>query len=77
MNVDTWLNQLPPALHKQQALLRRLLAAVEADARWQWLQLACSVAEGRGDSWSDLDMGLGIDEDAWPQALKQFSDSLW
>ncbi|MCW2752122.1 MAG: hypothetical protein JWR83_3232, partial [Aeromicrobium sp.] len=40
------------------ALLRGLLAAVESDSRWEWMELGCSVAAGRGDEHSDLDLGL-------------------
>lgn len=43
----------------QRSLLHRLLDAVEADGRWEWLELSCSVAVGRGDALSDLDLGLG------------------
>src|SRR4051812_12495828 len=39
-------------------LLGGLLSAVEADQRFEWLELGCSVANGRGDELSDLDLGL-------------------
>jgi len=48
----------PPAA-EQRSLLHRLVDAVEADQRWEWLELSCSVAAGRGDALSDLDVGLG------------------
>ena len=32
---------------------------MEADECWEWLELSCSVAVGRGDALSDLDLGLG------------------
>lgn len=54
-----WISGLGPELAVQARLLERLLGAVEADQRWEWLELGCSVAEGRGDAWSDLDVGLG------------------
>lgn len=40
-------------------VLERLVAGVEGDERWRWLELGCSVADGRGDEWSDLDVGVG------------------
>ncbi|GIH16949.1 hypothetical protein [Rugosimonospora africana] len=62
-----WIHGLGPELAVQARLLDRLLTAVEADARWEWLELGCSVAEGRGDELSDLDVGLGhIGDDSPP-----------
>jgi hypothetical protein len=55
---------LPDRLRVQKRLLEGLLAAVEGDERWEWLELGCSVAAGRGDELSDLDMGLGYTDDA-------------
>ncbi|GAA0955748.1 hypothetical protein [Virgisporangium aurantiacum] len=55
---------LPPSLAVQKRLLAGLLTAVEADDRWEWLELGCSVAAGRGDELSDLDMGLGYLDEA-------------
>ena len=55
---------LPPGLAVQAALLDGLLDAVEADERWEWLELGCSVAAGRGDELSDLDLGLGYTDAA-------------
>lgn len=64
-----WLHSLPPALSSQQTALWRLLAAVECDPRWRFLALSCSIARGTGDADSDLDVALGVRDDAWPQAL--------
>lgn len=62
-----WIGSLEPELVVQARLLEALLAAVEVDARWEWLELGCSVAEGRGDRLSDLDVGLGyVGEQAPP-----------
>jgi hypothetical protein len=56
---------LPVELAVQKRLLDGLLTAVSADERWEWLELGCSVAAGRGDELSDLDLGLGhLDEAA-------------
>jgi hypothetical protein len=54
-----WIAGLGPELAVQARLLTGLLTAVEADPRWEWLELGCSVAAGRGDELSDLDLGLG------------------
>lgn len=54
-----WISALGDDLVVQRSLLLRLLDAVEADWRWEWLELSCSVAAGRGDALSDLDLALG------------------
>jgi len=51
-------------------VLRRLLAGVRADSRWQFLELSCSVARGAGDRYSDLDLGLGARDEAWPDCFQ-------
>lgn len=53
-----WIDQLSAELAVQAGLLRRLVTAVEADARWEALDLGCSVAAGRADPDSDLDVAL-------------------
>lgn len=69
MDGYAWIDSLPAELAGQREVLRRLLAAIERDSRWRWLELACSVAAGRGDTLSDLDLGLGVDPAAWPEVL--------
>lgn len=51
-------------------MLRQLLVGVRADSRWQFLELSCSFARGAGDRYSDLDLGLGAREQAWPDCLQ-------
>src|SRR5689334_7660075 len=59
-----WIDDLPPELAGQQALLRGLLALCDADDRIRWLVIGCSLARRAGDRLSDLDMAMGIrDED--------------
>ena len=53
-----WIDALPPALTGQARLLHALLTGVETDVRWEALELGCSLAAGRGDELSDLDVGL-------------------
>jgi hypothetical protein len=60
----SWIAGLGPRLAVQARLLTGLLPAVEADPRWEWLELGCSVAHGRGDELSDLDLGLGFTDEA-------------
>ncbi|HZT96861.1 MAG TPA: hypothetical protein VFB34_08495 [Chloroflexota bacterium] len=67
--VEAWLQGLPEELAVQKQLLENLLSEVVRDDRWQWLELGCSLARDRADRWSDLDLGLGIRDGAWPEAL--------
>ena len=59
-----WVEALPGEMSGQQALLRRLLAQCDANDSIRWLVVACSVGRGAGDRLSDLDMGIGISDDA-------------
>jgi hypothetical protein len=52
------IDALPPELDVQARLLRALVTAVKADPRWDALDLGCSLAAGRADADSDLDVGL-------------------
>jgi hypothetical protein len=62
--VSDFVEQLRGALPRHADALAALVAAVSGDDRWRWLELGCSVAGGRGDEWSDLDLGLGAVPDA-------------
>ncbi len=67
MDGRTWVDTLPAELAAQRNLLIRLLDAIEGDPRWLWLELGCSVADGRGDALSDL--GVGVADECFPDAL--------
>jgi len=64
----TFIAGLPAELAAQQALLTRLLDAVEDEPRWDVLTLGCSVAAGRADALSDLDLLLAHGPQAPPMA---------
>ena len=53
-----------PDLPAHSALIERLLEEVEAGEAWRWLDLCCSLASGRGDELSDIDVGVGHRVDA-------------
>ena len=74
VDVETWLDELPAALLEHGRVLRRLIAAVRAEPGWRWLELCCSLARGTADAYSDLDLGLGVAEDAWPTAAGRVID---
>ena len=64
-----WLDDLARRLPAHAAVLGGLIAAAELDPRIRFLELCCSIARGAGDGWSDLDLGLGVADDAWPAAI--------
>ena len=54
-----WISGFGSDLSVEARLAEALIAAVEVDARWEWLELGRSVAEGRGESLSEFHVGLG------------------
>ena len=64
-----WVGQLPSELDGQRAILLRLLAACDADARLRWLLIGCSLGRGAGDRLSDLDLAMGVREEEFDAAL--------
>src|SRR5215470_2571571 len=66
-----WIEALPDEIAGQRELLSRLVAACEANSAIRWLVVACSVGRGAGDRFSDLDMGLGVRDDAFESTLTQ------
>jgi hypothetical protein len=74
-----WIDDLPPELAAQRALLRGLLAWCEGDDRIRWLVIGCSLARGAADHLSDLDMAMGIRDEDFEVArpdLRRAVDSL-
>lgn len=69
-----WLASLTLEAHA--TLLRRLVAEAEGRQNFRFIELCCSVARGSGDELSDLDIGLGIADDAWPDALSMVTPLL-
>jgi hypothetical protein len=71
MNADghEWIEHLPAELDGQRAILRRLLRACESTASFRWLAVACSVGRGAADHLSDLDLGIGIADDQFADAM--------
>jgi hypothetical protein len=64
-----WIEALPAELSGQKTLLRRLLSQCDAHESFLWLVVACSVGRGAADRFSDLDMGMGISDEAFDTAL--------
>jgi hypothetical protein len=62
-----WLESL--ALPAHALFLRRLVTWAEGQPAARFVELCCSVARGAGDELSDLDLGLGLADDTWPESL--------
>ena len=73
-DAESWIAAL--GLPRHERLLRELIAHAYDDARIRFVELACSVARGAGDELSDLDLGIGIEDEAWPAALDDLSIAL-
>ena len=69
-----WIESL--GLPRHEALLKRLVDHAEREPRIRFVELGCSVARGAGDELSDLDLGIGIADDAWPDALADLGAAL-
>lgn len=48
-----------PDLPKHSSLIEALRREVESSDWWRWLELGCSLAAGRGDEQSDVDVAVG------------------
>lgn len=48
-------------LPRHDEVIDALRREVEASDVWRWLELSCSLAAGRGDALSDIDVGIGHD----------------
>ena len=73
-DVDRWIASLNLPRHER--LLRALLAHAVSEERIRFVELCCSVARGAGDELSDLDLGVGINDEAWPDALDGIGPAL-
>ncbi len=64
-----WLATMPAGVSGQRRLLESLICAAEAEPAFRWLELGGSLARGAGDELSDIDAGLGIADESWPEGL--------
>jgi predicted nucleotidyltransferase len=62
-----WLDDLPDELAGHKQVLRRLLADAESDERMRALQVQGSLGRGTADKGSDLDIGLVVADEVWPE----------
>jgi hypothetical protein len=65
--IDCWLRDL--GLPRHERALRGLVAWAEREPVVRWLELGGSLAWGGQDQLSDLDVGVGLADKRWPDAL--------
>ncbi len=73
-DADRWIESLDLPRHER--FLNDVLRYARADPRVRFVELGCSVARRAGDELSDLDLGIGIEDDAWPGALSDLAEAL-
>jgi hypothetical protein len=71
-----FLDELAADLPGHAALLAALREMCTADPRLRTLELQCSVARGAGDALSDLDVGIGVVDDAFETVVTELPDRL-
>jgi predicted nucleotidyltransferase len=74
MDPRRWIESL--GLPRHEALLERLVDHAQRDPRIRFVELGCSVARGAGDELSDLDLGIGIADESWPETLGDLGAAL-
>ena len=60
-----WIGQLPAELAGQRAILDGLLELCEDSESIRWLVIGCSLARGAADRLSDLDVAMGVRDEAF------------
>jgi len=46
-----------------------ILDVIEQEPALRWFELGCSLGRGAGDELSDVDCGVGVADERWPEAL--------
>ncbi len=64
-----WLDELPEELAHHVTILHRMIDEVNRDQRFRALQVQGSLGRGTGDKYSDLDVGIVVRADAWPEIV--------
>jgi hypothetical protein len=60
---------MPATVTRQHDILTAMLQVVELEPALRWFELGCSLGRNAGDELSDIDCGVGIADDQWPEAL--------
>ena len=74
-DVASWLDSLPTALGGQRRLLQGLIDWCERDADARWLVVGCSLARGKTDRFSDLDVAMGVTDGQVEAVVRRFVEA--
>jgi hypothetical protein len=66
-----WIAKMDSSVSRQKAVLNLLLERVASDVLYRYLVIGCSLAREAGDALSDIDAGVGIADDAWPEGVER------
>ena len=64
-----FLAAMPKAVTRQRDILTAMLHVVELEPALRWFELGCSLGRNAGDELSDIDCGVGVAHESWPDAL--------
>ena len=64
-----FLAAMPMAVTRQRNILTAMLEVVELEPALRWFELGCSLGRNAGDELSDIDCGVGVADESWPDAL--------
>jgi Streptomycin adenylyltransferase len=73
---DRFIDDLAAELPAHAALLAAVRDICRADPRLRTFELQCSLARGAGDRYSDLDIGIGVADDAFDAIVEELPDRL-
>jgi hypothetical protein len=73
---EEWVDRLPAELAAQKALLSGLLEWCRCTPLARFFMVGCSLARGNADWMSDVDVGIGVDDDALDQAVALLKDEM-
>jgi hypothetical protein len=66
---NPFLAAMPKTVERQRDILTAMLNVVEFEPALRWFELGCSLGRDAGDELSDIDCGVGVADDSWPDAL--------
>ena len=68
---QAWIAKMDSSVSRQKIVLNLLLDRVTSDDLYRYLVIGCSLAREAGDALSDIDAGVGIADDTWPEGVEQ------
>jgi hypothetical protein len=70
---NPFLAAMPKTVERQRDILTAMLNVVELEPALRWFELGCSLGRDAGDELSDIDCGVGVADDSWPDVCSSAS----